>query len=69
MTLTLAIHEEGWLPDGILAAVTPDQKLMIYRLDQAPPPMPDGTVIWANAFTAEQYHRWTLRVHGDPNIN
>lgn len=31
--------------------------------------MPDGTVIWANAYTAEEYSLWTHEVLGDPEIH
>jgi hypothetical protein len=28
--------------------------------------MPDGTVIWANSYTAEEYRLWTHEVLGRP---
>lgn len=68
-TLTLAVDKSGWIPDGILIGVSPSQHLHIYRLDMEAPPMPDGTVIWANAFTAEEYSLWTHEVLGDPEIH
>lgn len=65
-TLTLAVNNTGWIPDGILIGVSPDQRLHIYRLDMEAPPMPDGTVIWANSYTAEEYRLWTHEVLGRP---
>lgn len=67
--MTLAVRDDGWIPDGILIGVSPDQDLHIYRLDMEPPPLPDGTVIWANAYTAEQYRLWTHQVLGNPSVN
>ena len=67
--MTLAVNNSGWIPDGILIGVSPDQRLHFYRLDMETPPMPDGTVIWANDHTAEEYRLWTHEVLGDPKIH
>lgn len=41
----------------------------MFRLDTDPPGFPDGTVIWANPYTAEQYSLWTHHVLGHPSVN
>jgi hypothetical protein len=66
LTIALAVYEDSSrLPDGILVAVSPDQEIAIYRLDEPPPTMTDGTIIYANQFTAEQYAAWSRRMYGD----
>jgi hypothetical protein len=68
LTIALAVYEDSRrLPDGILVAVSPDQEIAIYRLDEPPPTMTDGTIIYANQFTAEQYAAWSRRMYGDPS--
>jgi len=69
LTVTLAVYDNGKLPDGVLIAVSPEQEIDIYRLDEPPPPMCDGTVVYANKFTANQYAAWTRRLHGNPENN